>query len=54
MIIYETVKYIIYFPFKVKTAKDFWVQLPYQMCNNYIDDIEEDDKNCWNGRDRAK
>ncbi|XP_019767363.2 glypican-6 [Dendroctonus ponderosae] len=35
---------------KIKTTKQFWVQLPYQYCNN--DNISagpSDDGNCWNG-----
>ncbi len=40
---------------RVKLAKDFWVQLPYTVCND-----EETaaspvmDHDCWNGQDRAK
>nr|KAG5708244.1 hypothetical protein BaRGS_021178 [Batillaria attramentaria] len=40
---------------KVKTAKDFWVQLPYIICNDEelaAQPSSEDD--CWNGQDRAK
>jgi hypothetical protein len=40
---------------KVKTAKDFWIQLPYSVCND--DDIAaqpDNDDECWNGQDRAR
>ena len=40
---------------KVKTAKDFWVQLPYNICNDEdfaATPSSEDD--CWNGQDRAR
>lgn len=40
---------------KVKTAKDFWVQLPYAICNDEeiaAQPNHEDD--CWNGQDRAR
>ncbi|KAL8625523.1 hypothetical protein ACOMHN_014612 [Nucella lapillus] len=40
---------------KVKPAKDFWVQLPYNICNDdetaASPSSEED---CWNGQDRAR
>ncbi|XP_041350171.1 glypican-6-like [Gigantopelta aegis] len=40
---------------KVKMAKDFWVQLPYTVCNDEdlaASPMTEDD--CWNGQDRAR
>lgn len=40
---------------KVKTAKDFWVQLPYTVCND--DEVAaspDSDDDCWNGQDRAR
>ena len=41
---------------KVKTAKDFWVQLPYNVCND--DEVfaapGSADDQCWNGHATAK
>ncbi|KAK3095383.1 hypothetical protein FSP39_014061 [Pinctada imbricata] len=40
---------------KVRVAKDFWIQLPYSICND--DEIAaqpQDDKDCWNGADRGR
>lgn len=40
---------------KVKAAKDFWIQLPYSVCND--EDIAaqpNNDDQCWNGQDRAR
>ncbi|KAL8595475.1 hypothetical protein ACOMHN_024174 [Nucella lapillus] len=40
---------------KVKTAKDFWLQLPYAVCND--EDVAappQSDDDCWNGQDRAR
>ncbi|XP_076435313.1 glypican-6-like [Babylonia areolata] len=40
---------------RVKTAKDFWLQLPYVVCND--DDLAappDSDGDCWNGQDRAR
>lgn len=40
---------------KVKTAKDFWIQLPYSVCNDEKIAAQPDkDDQCWNGQDRAK
>lgn len=40
---------------KVKTAKDFWVQLPYNICNDEDFAAKPDSEDdCWNGQDRAK
>ncbi|XP_055958532.1 glypican-6-like [Patella vulgata] len=40
---------------KVKTAKDFWILLPYTLCNN--EDMAAspgNEEDCWNGQDRAR
>ena len=34
---------------KVETAKDFWKQLPHQLCNDLAAPIV-DQSNCWNGQ----
>lgn len=40
---------------KVKMAKDFWVQLPYAICNDEnIAAQAGNDEDCWNGQDRAR
>ncbi|XP_022336642.2 glypican-6-like [Crassostrea virginica] len=40
---------------KVRVAKDFWVQLPYSVCNNeQIAAPPGNDTDCWNGKDRAR
>lgn len=40
---------------KVRVAKDFWVQLPYTVCNNdQIAAQPGNDSDCWNGKDRAR
>ncbi|KAJ8310083.1 hypothetical protein KUTeg_011948 [Tegillarca granosa] len=40
---------------KVKIAKDFWVQIPYAICNDKEIAAQPDsDGDCWNGHDRAK
>lgn len=40
---------------KVRVAKDFWVQLPYTVCNNdQIAAQPGNDTDCWNGKDRAR
>ncbi|CAL1544757.1 unnamed protein product [Lymnaea stagnalis] len=40
---------------KVKTAKDFWVQLPYVVCNNeQVAAAASKEDDCWNGQDRAR
>ncbi|XP_046338273.1 glypican-6-like [Haliotis rufescens] len=40
---------------RVKMAKDFWVQLPYTVCNDEnIAASPMNDNDCWNGQDRAK
>ncbi|XP_061177468.1 glypican-6-like [Saccostrea echinata] len=40
---------------KVQIAKDFWVELPYTMCNNeQIAAQPENDTDCWNGKDIAR
>lgn len=40
---------------KINTVKDFWVELPYSVCNdeNLAAQPGEED-NCWNGQDKAK
>ncbi|OWF36477.1 glypican-6-like [Mizuhopecten yessoensis] len=40
---------------KVKMAKDFWVQLPYAICNDEnLAAQAGNDEDCWNGQDRAR
>ena len=39
---------------KVQQAKDFWVQLPYTICNGEIAAQPDLDNDCWNGQDRAR
>ncbi|KAK3576529.1 hypothetical protein CHS0354_018036 [Potamilus streckersoni] len=40
---------------KVRDAKDFWIQLPYTICNNEEIAAKADQEgDCWNGQDRAK
>ena len=39
---------------KVQQAKDFWVQLPYTICNGEIAAQPNLDNDCWNGQDRAR
>lgn len=39
---------------KVQQAKDFWVQLPYTICNGDIAAQPDLDEDCWNGQDRAR
>ncbi|XP_071159085.1 glypican-6-like [Mytilus edulis] len=40
---------------KVKAAKDFWIQLPYSVCNDdKIAAQPDNDDECWNGQDRAR
>ena len=39
---------------KVQEAKDFWVQLPYSICNSEIAAQPGQDEDCWNGQDRAR
>ncbi|KAL4220516.1 Glypican-6 [Mactra antiquata] len=39
---------------KVEEARNFWVQLPYYICNGDIAAQPGEDDDCWNGQDRAK
>lgn len=39
---------------KVQEARDFWVQLPYSICNGEIAAQPGEDEDCWNGQDRAR
>lgn len=39
---------------KVEAAKNFWVQLPYTICNGEIANQPGEDEDCWNGQDRAR
>ena len=39
---------------KVQEAKDFWLQLPYSICNSEIAAQPGQDDDCWNGQDRAR
>ena len=40
---------------KVKTAKDFWLLLPYNICNDEgLAASPDSQDDCWNGQDRAR